>query len=627
METNFRILIVDDDADFCASIKENMEEIGYTVKTAVRGREAVSLCEKDSYDIAIIDIRLPDISGIEVIRKIRIISPSTEFIYITAYASLDSAIEAVRQEHVISYETKPLDMDHLLSVLKQINKRKKAEEQIRKLTQAVEQSPVTVLITDTYGNIEYTNPKFTQLTGYTSEEVYLHNPRILKSGRTPSAVYKELWETIKSGKEWRGKFCNKKKNGELYWEFAVISPVKNLEGVTTHFIAVKEDITERKCTEEALRRSEKNLNLIYDTVVDVLFQIGVERNDCFRFLSINRAGLNATGLTEKQIVGKRIEEVIPAPSHALVLDKYKEAVRDKKTVKWEDTSTYPAGEKIGEVTITPAFNEDGVCTHLIGSVHDITKRKQMEEELMKYQHHLESLVDERRKELKASQEKLIDAERLAVLGKLSGGIAHEIRNPLATIDISALNLKMRLKDADEKTKKYIDLIIKQVKETTDTIQSLQDLAKLEVPKKDRFDIYNIIEDEISASVIPQGVKIVNKVSKDNLFLDIDGKQITIVFRNILSNAVQAMDNEGTIWITACRAEDGWVDISIRDTGHGIAPENLEKIFQLFFGTKVRGFGYGLTICKMIMERHGGMIDVRSEVGKGSTFIIRFPSTG
>ncbi len=238
---------------------------------------------------------------------------------------------------------------------------------------------------------------------------------------------------------------------------------------------------------------------------------------------------------------------------------------------------------------------------------------------------VEEIVDERTKELKASQEKLTDAERLAVLGKLSGGIAHEIRNPLATIDISAFNLKKRLKDADEKTMKHIDRIIKQVKNSTNIIQGLQDLAKLKEPQKERFDIYNVLENGLSISTIPQTVNIVKNVEKDKFFAYIDDKQITIIFRNILSNAVEAMDSKGTIWITVCREGDNWLEVSIKDTGHGIPPENLGKIFQSFFGTKVKGFGYGLTICKMIMDKHGGTIDAQSEVGKGTTFILRLPS--
>jgi PAS domain S-box-containing protein len=125
-------------------------------------------------------------------------------------------------------------------------------EEIRKLSRAVEQSASAVMITDASGNIEYVNPKFAQITGYKVDEVIAKNPRILKSGERDNEEYRKLWETISAGREWRGEFHNRKKNGELYWDFSSISPVTNTEGVVTHFVAVKEDITDRKQQEELL---------------------------------------------------------------------------------------------------------------------------------------------------------------------------------------------------------------------------------------------------------------------------------------------------------------------------------------------------------------------------------------
>jgi PAS domain S-box-containing protein len=145
------------------------------------------------------------------------------------------------------------EIKSLSSKLKDITGRKKVEKEIHKLAHAVEQSYSTVVITDAKGNIEYVNPRFTQLTGYTAEEAIGKNPRILKTDKTPPEEYKRLWKTITSGSEWRGEFCNKKKNGELYWEFVSISPVKNKEGVITNFIAVKEDITRCKKAEKLLK--------------------------------------------------------------------------------------------------------------------------------------------------------------------------------------------------------------------------------------------------------------------------------------------------------------------------------------------------------------------------------------
>ncbi len=131
-------------------------------------------------------------------------------------------------------------------------KRRLAEEKLHKLSHAIEQSSCPIIITNTKGDIEYINPKFTQLTGYTLEEVLGQNPRILRSGDTKQEQYTDLWNTITSGKEWRGEFHNRKKNGELYWEQALISPIRNSEGMITHFVAIKEDVTERKNLEAKL---------------------------------------------------------------------------------------------------------------------------------------------------------------------------------------------------------------------------------------------------------------------------------------------------------------------------------------------------------------------------------------
>ncbi len=138
-------------------------------------------------------------------------------------------------------------------IIRDITERKQAEEQIRKLSHAVEQSPSVVMIVGTDGNVQYVNPKFTQITGYVPEEIIGQNPRMMQSGEKSPEEYKELWDAITSGKEWRGEFHNKKKNGELYWEAASISPVKDAKGVTTHYIKVSEDVTKRKRAEEKIK--------------------------------------------------------------------------------------------------------------------------------------------------------------------------------------------------------------------------------------------------------------------------------------------------------------------------------------------------------------------------------------
>ena len=157
-----------------------------------------------------------------------------------------------------SREVQPADdallamADGLGSQIGQFTERTRFEEQLLKLSRAVEQSASLVIIADAAGRIEYVNPKFTQVTGYASAEVLGQNPRILKSGETPPREYQRLWEAITSGGEWRGEFHNKKKDGGLYWASESISPVRNPQGIITHFVAIQDDITDLK---EAQRRT------------------------------------------------------------------------------------------------------------------------------------------------------------------------------------------------------------------------------------------------------------------------------------------------------------------------------------------------------------------------------------
>lgn len=173
-------------------------------------------------------------------------------------------------ERTIKYRLVPLIQHNrlrgIIGTAEDITEQSLAEGELRKLIQAVEQSPATVVITDTEGNIEYVNPKFTQLTGYEFHDVIGKNPRIMKSGSQPNEFYKELWETITDGREWRGEFHNLKKDGGAFWEFSSISPVKNEKGVITHYVAVKEDITERKQAEDALIESENRLRVRNDII-------------------------------------------------------------------------------------------------------------------------------------------------------------------------------------------------------------------------------------------------------------------------------------------------------------------------------------------------------------------------
>jgi len=261
-----RVLLVEDDVIDQMAFKRAVrdQKLPYQFDIAGSVAEARDSLARNRYDAVITDYALGDGTAFDVIEPAR----GVPLVFTTGAGDEEVAVRAMKcgaDDYLVK--------DHERNYLKKLRvtvdnaiRRRRAEEQVRKLTRAVEQSPATVVITDTEGHIEYVNPKFTALTGYSYEEVVGKNPRILKSGEQSQEFYEQLWTTILSGREWRGEFHNRKKNGELFWEFSSISPVRDRDGKVTHFVAVKEDVTERKQLEEERERLISELDAFAHTV-------------------------------------------------------------------------------------------------------------------------------------------------------------------------------------------------------------------------------------------------------------------------------------------------------------------------------------------------------------------------
>jgi PAS domain S-box-containing protein len=189
----------------------------------------------------------------------------------------------------------------------ELERREAVETRLRKIVQAVEQSPASVVITDRTGCIEYVNPKFTEVSGYTLGEVLGANPRLLKSGEISPDEYRRLWETIGAGQEWHGEFHNRRKDGSLYWEAACISPVRTPGGEITNYVAVKEDITERKQSDQTLRESEHRLRTLFESVQAGIVIVDVETR---HILEANPAALALLGADRGAVVGRRCHQYI-----------------------------------------------------------------------------------------------------------------------------------------------------------------------------------------------------------------------------------------------------------------------------------------------------------------------------
>ena len=179
----------------------------------------------------------------------------------------------------------------IVGVSHDITEQRLAEEELRKLSQAVQQSASTIVITNLKGEVEFTNPAFSKITGYSFEEVRGKKTSVLKSGHHTKAFYKNLWQTIINGGIWQGEMLNRKKNGEFYWEAATISPVKNKKDEITHFIAIKEDISERKAIEKALVEEKEKTdsllkNILPEKVAEEIKKTGKAKPVLFKNASI-----------------------------------------------------------------------------------------------------------------------------------------------------------------------------------------------------------------------------------------------------------------------------------------------------------------------------------------------------
>ena len=241
-------------------------------------------------------------------------------------------------------------------------------QSLRVLSRAIEQSPVVNIITDVNGVIQYANPKFHQLTGYSADETLGKTPRILNSGVHSKEFYNELWATVTAGQEWHGEMCNKKKNGELYWEYTNISPVRNEKGEITQFIATKEDITERKRTEEELKLHAQILNSISDTV----FLLDLDGN----FVYLNEAAWKSRGYTQDEMMAMNLRD-LNVQQNTLLAGISMMSLMENGYGYFESAHRCKDGS-VMPVEINARITESGGRRLILSVGRDITERKRME---------------------------------------------------------------------------------------------------------------------------------------------------------------------------------------------------------------------------------------------------------
>jgi len=278
-----------------------------------------------------------------------------------------------------------------------------------------------------------------------------------------------------------------------------------------------------------------------------------------------------------------------------------------------------------EVTLSSIHDQNNKLIGIRWLLRDISERKKADKALEEYSRGLEELVEERTRKLADAQEALIRKEKLAFLGQLAGGVGHELRNPLASIKAAVYLLNQVLEKTDPRLIRVLNSLDREANTCERIISSLLDFARTGPPTLDVVDISRIIDEALSRVLVPESIQVVSQPDEKPPVIRADSDQLRQVFENIIVNAVQAMPEGGQLIIRSRVNEPGWVSVSFTDTGAGMPAEIRSMVFEPLFTTKARGIGLGLPIVKMLVEGHGGTIEVESEEGKGSTFSVRLPA--
>jgi PAS domain S-box-containing protein len=482
------------------------------------------------------------------------------------------------------------------------------EQEKAELAKAVDQSPVSIVITNLDAKIEYVNPKFIEVSGYSFDEVKGKNPKILKSGLTPEYVYKELWDTLLKGKTWRGEFINKKKDGDLYWEIVSVSPIKNESGIITNYVSVQEDITQRKNIEKALRKSEEQYRFLFENMLDgfayckMIFKNNHPLD--FIYIDVNLAFSELTGI--KNVIGKKVSEVIPGirSSNPELFEIYG---RVSMTGEPEQFESYIDILKKW-FSVSAYSPEKG---YFIAMFDNITERKKAAQ-----------AIEQAVKDLERSNQEL---EQFAYIA------SHDLQEPIRMVMLYTQMLRDRYKDIfDSEAKIHLNFLEEGSVRMYNLINDLLEYSRISsrsvaYEQTDCNMVVREVVNDLKYSIEQERATVLY----DNLPSIVCNKtQIRQLFQNMISNALKFRNENAPVINVKCESNNGNWLFSIRDNGIGIDRRHFERIFVIFqrlhSRDKYPGTGIGLAICKKIVERHGGHIFVNSEIGKGSVFYFTIP---
>jgi len=542
--------------------------------------------------------------------------------------------------------TVPLNNDNALRFVRDITDKKIRENEIRKLNVAIEQSPAMIVITDTAGNFEYISPAFSKVTGYTWKDVAGKHTRILNSGHNSRETYEDLWSTIGCGRAWHGELLNKKKNGKLYWEKVVITPITDETGTVTNYMAITEDNTEKRRIEQEIlelnasletkvreRTAEleaSNRQLVAETEERKRFEqaLSLKTEELEKFFTVSIEMLCITSHDGTFLrVNRAFEDVLGFPASYFENRKFTEFL-------------HPDDKDIANNLMMVMAEEDRFMGYVNRYMHANGEYRSIEWHVVRVEDKLYAAardVTERIRFERTLEETIAREKELNELKSRFVSIAsHEFRTPLSTILMASETLLNYWKRLDEeKLQSKLNTIINQVKHLSEIVANVLQVSKIQEGKIAVVTREIELVDFIRKALEPFNAnsKLVNKIGFesefDNLDMFLDGQLMMQILNNLLSNGIKYSKPDPRVHVRLYR-QDTSIVMSVSDNGIGIPANDLNKLFNPFFRAgnvgNIEGNGLGLNIVKEAIALHGGMITVESEQGKGTTFFVALPES-
>ncbi|MFD2445619.1 PAS domain S-box protein [Bacillus sp. CGMCC 1.16607] len=474
----------------------------------------------------------------------------------------------------------------------------KSDLNLKDITAALDASSI-VAITDEKGIITFVNHKFVEISGFEENELLGKNHNILNSGFHSPAFFKNLWKTIGQGEIWKGEIRNRAKDGSYYWVDTTIVPFLNRKGKPYQYVSIRSDITDRKLAEEKVTQTLKDIKdfkfaLDQSSIVAITNSKGIITYVNDKFCEISK-------YSEEELIGED-HRILNSGVHSKEFFKnFWRKIGQGEVWKGEICNRAKDGTLYWvDTTIVPFLNDQGKPYQYLAIRNDITERKRTEEIIHRQ-------------------------DKLAAVGQLAAGVAHEIRNPLTSM--KGYTEFLTLDETDPQRKEFLDIILDEIERVNNIVEEFMVLAKPKIIELEEKNIIPVIKNVVSLlefEARKKNVRLQLECQEEIIQVECDENRLKQVFLNFIKNGIEAMPNGGDLIVRTSINKNN-VQISIRDTGIGISEEKLKKLGEPFYTTKKNGNGLGLMVSFKIIESHNGKVYVESELNKGTTFNIVLPA--